>query len=582
MKTIRFNRLFIINHKSKKYFDWNLEDNNYKKENKIYIITGEKGNSDNIGKTSILKSFYYTLGGNISFPNGFPPASNLIFILFLTFDEKKYIAVRKGIFFSFYDYFEKKIIFESKCGSDDLIEKLSNFFGFSLEIQSNKLMKKSMLPLDYYYSMNFMDQSSSKPFKFSSFLYNNEKMNLSNTQIFYLVLWEHFLSLRKYLDEYLSLLEILNYKNVLRKKYNILKNLDNTLSFLKQNNPELESIMSNFDEISSKLSLKYLELEKIETEMDKYFQDMAIIEREINILKKDFSKVNDNELQIWTLEKCPLCGNLLKKLGYLKMLNFKINSTFNSLQLNEQIHFLEKKNIDNQNKFNNLKDKYDIVYSNLKMFIEDKINEIQDNSYNTSNEFLSKLIILFDSSKIKLQNSIKTFSKKEDSFKKLMKERKPEEIDKIFSGTFNRLAKKFDCNFTKLEKITDKKKIPNDISTQLCFLKNIWFYSLIYTKNEIYKYSSFPSFPIILDQPDNFNLEEKDQLNIYKLYCDLPDTQLIFSISNHKILDNLKQENKINDKNIKIIKNKDEPFITNDDLYDSFLEEYDWIKLIRK
>ena len=120
----------------------------------INIIKSDDGNKT--GKSTLLKSIYHTLGGDIQFDSSWS-AINPISFLTIEYDNTEYSFLRHGTFFGIFD--NQKNLIDTYSGiTKGLSEFLRDFFNFELSLVGNSTGVISQVTPAFLYLPYYIDQ----------------------------------------------------------------------------------------------------------------------------------------------------------------------------------------------------------------------------------------------------------------------------------------------------------------------------------------------------------------------------------------------------------------------------------------
>lgn len=157
MKTVYFKRLILVSTVLKKSREIKFDD--------VTVITGDKNTT---GKSSIIKSLYYTLGANVVFEDEWLPLE-VKSILEFTFEGKTYTAFRDGSLIAFFDA-KDEVLISTESITKELAPFVSMIFDFNLPlVQSSTNQETQAIPA-FLYLPFYIDQDQGWNSYFSSFL----------------------------------------------------------------------------------------------------------------------------------------------------------------------------------------------------------------------------------------------------------------------------------------------------------------------------------------------------------------------------------------------------------------------------
>lgn len=156
MKSVVFKSLLIVSHVLKKA--------RLVEFGEVTVVTGNKNTT---GKSSILKSLYYTLGANVVFEDEWIPLDTKT-VLEFTFDGKQYTSFRDGPRITFFDS-EGKVLISTDSITKELAPFVANLFDFNLPlIQSSTNSESQAIPA-FLYLPFYVDQDLGWGSYFASF-----------------------------------------------------------------------------------------------------------------------------------------------------------------------------------------------------------------------------------------------------------------------------------------------------------------------------------------------------------------------------------------------------------------------------
>ncbi|KRV46204.1 Lamassu anti-phage system protein LmuB [Bacillus sp. TH007] len=263
MNKVLINKLFIFDIIDKKSKSVTFKDG-------INIITS-KGNQ--LGKSTIMKSIYYTLGADVFFADRLN-LKNKIHILEIKVNDKKINFVRHGKIVVIQD--DKKI-FKSSSATD-LSNKLHDIFGFSVFIE-DKQKNYVIAPPVFRYIPYYIDQDHGWTSELKSF----DKLGQFDKKSRDLLFYYHL----NILDE--------NYGITLKEK----KELDFLISGLKTKNKEILGLLAyireNITAFNSEMDITALQVQKKEIlhKYKKYSYDLNNIRRKLIEYQEEIYKIDN-------------------------------------------------------------------------------------------------------------------------------------------------------------------------------------------------------------------------------------------------------------------------------------------------
>lgn len=535
MKKLVVNELYIYSLKEKKAYHTSFSDG-------INFVTSCKENGNKRGKSVIMKNIYSTLGADCVFDPKWD-FDNKTTVLDINVDDKKYYFVRSGSYFRIVNSnFES--IFET-TRRNELSEKLKELFEFYIELP-NRENKLELTPPAYMYLLNYVDQTGLSCTKFDSFKgltqYSNFKKYalLSHFGVFN----EEYYDLDRKLSDTNSELEANKREMVSLEK--LIQKLENELDGnsysldISSLNKEIDLNKSEYNEIVKNLSLtknKIIQLQNTKTEIENLLEE----------LKADIADNNKN-FKKYDNETCPYCQSHINPFEF----------SYKYYDKNDDYLFINQSLMA---QLNDLKHNIKLQEDHYKMFISEmnaydkKIKTINSNIddiikhkgfVEMQNKFSNDLYSL-KQKEITLTENLKELKKKIKEFNSL-KEKIDEEYFQLMSESCEKLA---------LKEITTNniKKIDSsfDITGSMRPLSTIaWYLTLLKIKNKFNPNSI--KFPIVLDSPNNAELDDDNIAKTFKYILDNIDseTQVIISTIEFK----KEQYSDYNIKNVIELKNE--------------------------
>ncbi len=552
MKKLIINELYIYSLKEKKAYHAKFKDG-------INFVTSCKENGNKRGKSIIMKSIYSTLGADCFFDPKWD-FINKTTLLDVNINDDKYIFVRANNYFRIVnsDYIT---IFET-TRRIELSEKLSELFEFRIELP-NRDNKLELTPPTYMYLLNYVDQTGLNCTTFSSFRGLGQYTNYKKYALLahFGVFNEEYYDLDKKLQDSIDELET-NKKegNDLDKLIQKIEkelsgnnySLDMTLL-----NHEIELSKNEYNEIVKNLNAtrnKIIQLQNNKIEIEHLLEE----------LKENISDNNKN-FKNYDNETCPYCKSHIdpfafsykyydKNDDYLfinQSLMTKLNDLKHNIKLQEEHYriFINQMN-DYDKKIKAINSSVDDVIKH-KGFIEMR-NKLSEDLYKLKQrEITLTLQIKEFKAKIKKYNELK---KKIDNeyFNIMTENREILSLQEINPANI----KKIDSTFN----ITGSMRPLSTIAWYLCLLK---------IKNKFN--SNAIRFPIVLDSPNNAELDDENIAKTFKYILDNIDSDSQVIISTIEFKNELYKNYRINN----VIQLNNEPYkLLNDEDYIKTIEYY--------
>ncbi|CEK39996.1 hypothetical protein [Paraclostridium sordellii] len=474
----------------------------------INIITSDSEKGNSVGKSSILRSIYHTLGADGEFNSEWASTSKT-YLLEFEIDNNTYYIYRRDSLFKIFDKDFNRLY--STINRSELSWYLSNIFDFKVMLK-NREDELEIAPPAYSYLLNYIDQDKMNGADFCSFKSLTQFPYFRST-----LLYTHF---GIYNDEYYKAQsDIVTLKSEIKrcesekKLVNLLKEKLN--AYLKGYNAP-----NNIEILNIELDENDNEYEKIITKLQKT-KNLLINLRNTRLeLKESIKEIEDLEKD-WNQ----------KLLDTDIDINEKIEKT---MTLEELI--IEKDEIDSEilrcdRKIESCEEDYKKILESLKRYENKlKLNEshvddiLKYKGYqNTRNELIiefAELSNVVDRCKEKIKESksiINSYNNKKSKIKKryyeLMKNSKEYfDIKEVHNDSFKSIDTKFRGEGGNLPASTV-----------------FWHVNLLKLKYEFNRDSI--RFPLIIDSPNNREIEGNKKVLIFKYIFEnnISDTQIIVS-----------------------------------------------------
>lgn len=135
-------------------------------ESNLNVITSNRKNGNDLGKSVLTKSLYHCLGADCIFDDKFD-ANSKVFILKFSFDSEIYTIFRNRGQFKLFD--ERLELLWTETHRHLLAEKLYDQFGFAIWLTSRASGKTEIASPAYSYAPYFVDQNHYDGSQFNSF-----------------------------------------------------------------------------------------------------------------------------------------------------------------------------------------------------------------------------------------------------------------------------------------------------------------------------------------------------------------------------------------------------------------------------
>lgn len=494
MNKVLFKKISILSLSERKGFSFDFSDG-------INFIHG----TNDTGKSSLIKSLYYTLGGDVRLDDSWKKQDIISKVTILN-NHKQIDFYRKSSLFCLIVK-ENNIIKKEKHYNriSDLAEGIKDLFGFNLLLTLKK-NKETILanPASYYFPF-YIDQDDGWHNVLDSF----------KSQAMYIDWQKNALQYHSGIKpkEYYALngeLKVLNLKiSELEKEIELIKKTQNRFEKYFGEvvfDIDIEFYINKIDYFIEKC----VELEQQERSyrleaLTLYAQRSLISDEILNIENEDNNTLLNIEddvsfaLESYKINK--IKGTLLENKMELYEEKEKLDKKINALR--EEMR--EKKVLSNKIKsmLSDVKDNFSIkeiidsqAYKNATVTFKYQITEIE----NEISEFLKE--------KIQIESAIKKYTDR----------KRTTEINDYFQTMLNKVQQKLRLPLTEKSKITNYRKLTTgktgSRSPRAIFA---YHYAMIKT---IDKYSSLPMLPIVIDSPKQQDLDDELSTHLIQFCLD--------------------------------------------------------------
>ena len=327
---------------------------------------------NHVGKSSLLKSLYYTLGAEIEFDSVWDKHSKL-YVVTLSVDEKEYRVVRLMKRFAVFE--GKRLLKLTESVTKDLAQLLSKIFDFAVYLPNKETGKVEMAPPAFTFMPYYIDQDKGWSGLYESFASINQYKRTDRIK-----------SLYYHLNIYTKqTVELMAEKDRLKEKVESLqteeKRLNTILSALQgeiDNLPPAETVQ----ELDMQLVLPQKRIEKLVSQIGEIRNEIQILETsvaqheyQLNIIKEYVSLKSDtHQNKRYIQHVCPNCGYLFDE-EIFDLVKSNYSST-NEDYMCQQIELLIK-NI--SQKLENAKNHYVKLQNQLK--IEEQAYKVEKDTF---------------------------------------------------------------------------------------------------------------------------------------------------------------------------------------------------------
>ena len=503
MKIMTINNLSIIcdNIKKAKFCD-------FKEGINVVTSDGIKSEGNFVGKSSLLRSIFHTLGADARFSDVWEKEGKYTYILDFNVDNERYLMLRFDSLFKLYDN-NHKLLFKIS-NRDQLALKLKEIFGFNIYLMNHE--KKYVLAAPAMnYLLNFIDQKEIKCCAFSSFK-----------------------NLTAYADWYSDVIRSL--VGIKNDSYNQLKTeLNEKILDLKTKNEKSTFYNNMLRELSDKNELPVINMDAILAEMKKYEKEFGETSKALHEIKdkifktinakkevelligelKSLVKKQNSEIKSILKHDCPVCHQALEDNSLVYFETILENENYEN-----SILVLEKELCELERTLSLEQDKYAIGAAKLRE-IEVQINKA-DKEADVSIKQLGirniKEKVLVDYGKN--SNAIDSLEVRISEIKKQIAqiEKIKKQVNQEYKKLMIQAVQKYNLasiDTKRFEKI-DMKFNPDGTEMNIALV--IWLTTLLSLK---YKYNKESVvFPLVFDTPNNANITDENEKRIFEVVFD--------------------------------------------------------------
>lgn len=485
-------------------------------------------NSNEAGKSSLIKSIYYTLGARVStFPTGWE-YKKYIFQIKIFINDKEVIIKRQDEIFTVQHDGKKEIFSNEK----DFATWFQNQVGMQMKLQEQKSSKVSIAYMNAILTPYFIDQDKS----WSSFYKNAiDKVGMYKNQP--KVIFENILGVS---DVELQNLEFERAQAIKLKEDLVSKisQVDSVYKNYQIQKQVTKAAPENIDSLKEEIS-DYLKItDELSNEIEKYTEKLSKIKISVDIncqdldeLKKLLSKTDKRYKEV--AFECTYCHSLLTKEQSLTRLTLSDND----FEIRGRVHELNHKIEVGKSELNSIEleiEKLKTSYSEYNLKIKDLKSAVKIEDF-VSQKVLSELNglkIQQNKKKSVVESSILEYTKEINPLRKELKKKKTI-LNENFEILKNSVSTEVGTSNLHNRKFLDFSAIEGGGTAMN---KDFLVLYLTYSKM-IDKYSEF-KFPLAMD---SFIKNEITDLNeskmfeaVQKHFIDL-DIQTFFSVINKNL-----------------------------------------------
>lgn len=490
----------------------------------INLVLGDNETGSYIGKSSLLRSVFHSLGADSKFTKSdWEKEGPYIYILEFSIGMNNYTMLRKQELFKLYDK-DDQLIF-TVVYREELAEKLSSIFLDEMYLLNHKSQYSLAHPV-YHYLLNYFEQKDVSLCEFRNFNY------LSAFPASY------------YEDALYSLVGLNNkdYNEAVTKQKDLEENIHLKSESIKSLTLMIDQLKkNNNDEITAedvallRESLKLFEdkYEKATSNANEHkkrlyqaYSSKAEIESIINEIKKDVEKGVSSTRKILDKHICPTCNQPRDNESeiYFRTTNTIENQKFQLLDLDKELANLEREIKISFDKYTKYLDEIKSIEKSIfdgKEIIQDQLASIGVRKLhnNITNEILQENIDIQ-----RYQSDLRLIKSKIRSYKETR-----EKVDKYYIEQLSSKSLKYGIRIARLDglrKLSDKFDVDGN---ERILASMAWLTSILQAK---YKFNpESVILPLIYDNPNNANFDKLNHTKIFELLFDsMPeDGQIITS-----------------------------------------------------
>lgn len=473
----------------------------------LNIITSQKKDGNDLGKSILAKSFYHCLGADCRFDDDFNHKKK-VFILKFEYGKKTYTIYRNDAFFKIFD--SKLNILWASSHRHELGEYLYDQFGFAIWLPSRETRLTEITPPAYSFAPYFIDQNQYHGSDFKSFenltQYSNFKSDLIYTFLGAYDKDFHEIKARK--------------ESLEKDNTKLQKAIELSSAMLRQVSEELTSMNynSNMNSLSIDCDLhenEYKSLSKqlndLRIELYKLREQRAQVKYALDGAKTLEKQLN-NKLNKFNSRFCPVCNSIIDNPLYVRVSACVTHSDFLILtdDFVQDYNAINKKIIRQETKYKNKLEQLNSLKASMDSLRAKNMTAAQIEGLTKFREKLSSEHAN-KTSQLELTNEslkiVRKELKKYDARKKKVNDRYIEVISQYVS----------DLNLQSIE-LRKNKNIGSKFSasgsnTPLATVA--WYFSLLKLKEELNPDRT--CLPLILDSPLNVEADDEKYERQYSL-----------------------------------------------------------------
>lgn len=501
MKTIVFDSIVIINKYERKAKIVNFKSG-------INVICGNESNKGNwIGKSSLIRSLYHTLGADCKFSSEWKKSGKVAYILLFKYDSKNYVMSRLDRSFKLFENDKELFLVNNR---NDLSNELNKLFNKEIYLMSQNDEYALATPA-FNYLLTYLDQQDIKEFDFKSFDGLGEFKKFYNDLVY-----SHLGFPSKDIQD--TRVKIESGKNEMeeaKRKKDLLNGIYEEITKSNTSLPlNIEALKVKFDKYKSEYENLLKEASKLKNSLLKSYNAKMQIENTIKEFNDVISSKEKNVKSIIKKHQCPTCHSKLSDSSdvYFEETSMRNDYEFHLREIQNELVLIEREITIKAKKY---EEKIKEVNS-----LENEIFKCQS-SINGSIETIGyralenkiSLDISENEKKINLvQTTLSSLNKELRKLKSIKKN-----IDAKYLDNLTFIVRKYNVPLN-LEKITSAESVVRSNSSEGLFITIAWLLSLLETKYFFNKDSTI--YPIIYDNINDADLGKSNDVLLFRMLFD--------------------------------------------------------------
>lgn len=487
----------------------------------INVITSSKNDGNDRGKSIILKSIYHCLGADAYFDDKWDDNSK-IYVIKISIDSKIYNIYRASSLFKIFNENFNELLFDT-VNRNDLSKFLSSLYDFKVLLPNRYEEELELTPPSFSYILNYVDQDHMNGAKFDSFKSLGQFGDIKENTIYnhFGIFNEEYFEIVKNIEKYKSILKKLN------DEHEVVDNMIQRIHVYISGNDtpnNIESLRLELDKYTEEYSALVTNLAKIKKSLielnNNKFNLQKSIEDLLQVSKEDFK-----EIKKITTDSCPTCSQGINSIKLKINKNNKIEDLY--IMKNELDRLLLEVNRKlklKEDEFGHFNEKVDFYKEKIGSNNENVSNVLTHLGYVDTKDNLIKDLHMVRTKINSNENGLRECTDKIKEFSKLKKD-----ANDAYKKMMIESKIKFELEEIKVEKFDKIKNIFSARGSNKPIATIIWYFNLLKIKYELN--ANTIKFPLVLDSPNNVELEENKRIKLFKYIFEnnVVDTQLIVS-----------------------------------------------------